>query len=79
MYCESNLSTIFLDEELAGQRSTQKLERSNSLILEVKEKEAAERILNVFGMRSKLQHWKTHTEGLQAFSLRIKFVFRYFF
>ena len=77
MYCnvKSNLSKIFLDIELAAQRITQKLERSNSLILEVKEKEAAERILNVFGMRSKLQRWKTQTEGLLAFSLRINFVF----
>ena len=69
------MSTIFLDEELAAQRSTQKLERSNSLILEVKEKEDAERILNVFGMRSKLQRWKTHAEGSNAYCLRTRLIY----
>ena len=52
-------------EEYESEKSLQKLERSNSLILEEKEKEAAERIINVFGMRSKLHRWKTQSEGMK--------------
>jgi len=37
------------------------LERSNSLTLEQKEKEAKDRILNIFSMRSKIQKWKNNT------------------
>ena len=49
---------------MVTQRQSQKFERSNSLTLEEKEKEAVEKILNVFGMHSKFQRWKNYTEGI---------------
>ena len=46
--------------EECGQR---RLERSNSLTLEQREREAADRIINIFNVRSKIQRWKNNVDG----------------
>ena len=47
-------------------RSGQKLQRTNSITLEQKEKEAKEKILNIFSMRSKIKKWKNNTDNLNS-------------
>ena len=43
-----------------------KLERINSITLEQKEKEAKEKIINIFSMRCKIKKWKNNTDNLNS-------------
>ena len=47
-------------------RRGHKLERINSITLEQKEKEAKEKILNIFSMRCKIKKWKKNTDNLNS-------------
>ena len=49
--------------ELRQPNEPKKLQRSNSIVLEEQEKKEKLKILNVFGMTSKVRKWKSFLDG----------------